>query len=63
MSAALDLDRAIEACRKAGVRSLLLRGDTDFTQTKHLDRWNRAGDIRFLFGLDARSNLIAWAED
>jgi len=62
-SAAIYLDRAIELCRKAGFRSLLLRGDTDFTQTKHLDRWDSASGIRFLFGLDARSNLIALAED
>ena len=40
-------------CREAGFRSLLLRGDTDFTQTKHLDRWDDAGDVRFLFGIDA----------
>ena len=37
-------------------------GDTDFTQTKHLDRWDDAGDLRFLFGIDARPNLVALAE-
>jgi hypothetical protein len=62
-SAAIYLDRAIEECRKAGIRSLLLRGDTDFTQTKHLDCWHEAGDIRFLFGIDARANLIGLAEE
>ena len=36
---------------------ILLRGDTDFTQTKHLDRWDDAGDIRFVFGIDAMPNL------
>jgi hypothetical protein len=60
--AASFLDRAIRLCREAGFRSLLLRGDTDFTQTQHLDRWDSAGDIRFLFGMDARPNLIALAE-
>jgi hypothetical protein len=60
--AASSLDRAIRLCRAAGFRSLLLRGDTDFTQTAHLDRWDGAGDIRFLFGMDARPNLIALAE-
>jgi hypothetical protein len=40
----------------------LFRGDTDFTQTRHLDRWDDAGDVRFLFGIDARPNLIALAE-
>jgi Transposase DDE domain group 1 len=60
--AASSLDRAIRLCRGAGFRSLLLRGDTDFTQTAHLDRWDGAGDIRFLFGMDARPNLIELAE-
>ena len=27
-------------CRRAGFRTDLLRGDTDFTQTEHLDRWD-----------------------
>ena len=40
----------------------MFRGDTDFTQTKHLDRWDDAGDIRFVFGIDAMPNLIALAE-
>jgi hypothetical protein len=60
--AASSLDRAIRLCREGGFRSLLLRGDTDFTQTAHLDRWDGAGDIRFLFGMDARPNLIELAE-
>jgi hypothetical protein len=56
------LDRAAALCRRAGFRSLWFRGDTDFTQTRHLDRWDDAGDIRFLFGIDARPNLVALAE-
>ena len=47
------LDKAIALCRRAGFRRILLRGDTDFTQTKHLDRWDEAGDVRFVFGIDA----------
>ena len=40
-----------------------LRGDTDFTQTKHLDRWDADG-VRFVFGIDARQNCLKdWAED
>ena len=39
-----------------------LRGDTDFTQTEHLDRWDDAGDIRFLFGIDAHATLKALAD-
>jgi Transposase DDE domain group 1 len=61
--AASFIDKAVTLCRKAGFRSFLFRGDTDFTQTKHLDRWDSAGDIRFIFGIDARSNLIALAQE
>ena len=60
--AASFIDQATALCRKAGFRSFLFRGDTDFTQTKQLDRWDNAGDIRFIFGIDARPNLIALAE-
>ena len=35
------LDKAIGLCQ-AGFRKITLRGDTDFTQTKHLDRWDDA---------------------
>jgi len=31
---------------------VLLRGDTDFSQTKHLDGWNADARVRFIFGLD-----------
>ena len=60
--AASFIDRAVLLCRQAGFRSFFVRGDTDFTQTKHLDRWDDAGDLRFLFGIDARPNLVALAE-
>src|SRR3954447_3836451 len=60
--AASFLNRAATLCRRAGFRALYFRGDTDFSQTKHLDRWDDAGDIRFLFGIDAMPNLIARAE-
>ncbi len=60
--AASFLDRAIALCRRAGFGSILLRGDTDFTQTAHLDRWDRAGDVRFVFGIDAMPNLVALAQ-
>jgi hypothetical protein len=55
------LDRAAALCRRAGFRKITYRGDTKFTQTKHLDRWDRDG-IRFLFGIDARENLKDLAE-
>jgi hypothetical protein len=55
------LDRAAALCRQAGFRRISFRGDTDFTQAAHLDRWNQDG-IRFVFGLDAQPNLVARAQ-
>jgi Transposase DDE domain group 1 len=57
------LDKAIGLCRRAGFRKITMRGDTDFTQTKHLDRWDDAEDVRFIFGFDAHPKLVALAED
>ena len=48
--AAERFDQAITLCRRAGFRSVLLRGDTDFSQTRHLDRWDDA-KVTFLFGI------------
>ncbi len=54
--AAAQCDRAIALCRRAGFRRILLRGDTDFSQTGHLDRWDEDG-VQFHFGYDAKKNL------
>jgi hypothetical protein len=54
-------DKAADLCRRAGFRRMTFRGDTDFSQTRHLDRWDRAGH-RFIFGIAAMSNLVAIAE-
>jgi len=59
--AAMYFDLAIDLCRRAGFRRILLRGDTDFSQTEHLDRWDAAG-VQFVFGIDAMKNLYAEAE-
>jgi len=59
--AAERFDQALELCRRAGFRKVTFRGDTDFTQTKHLDRWDQQ-DVRFVFGCDARDNLKAKAD-
>ena len=59
--AASRFDQAARLCRRAGFRRITFRGDTDFTQTRHLDRWH-AERIRFVFGTDARMNLIECAE-
>jgi Transposase DDE domain group 1 len=50
--AAAEVDRAVRVCLEGGFRKVLLRGDTDFSQTKHWDRWNADPRIRFIFGLD-----------
>jgi len=60
--AAAWLDQAVALCRRAGFRSILLRGDTDFTQTHKLDEWDAAGDVEFLFGIDAMPNLVKIAD-
>jgi hypothetical protein len=58
--AAYYFDRAIELCRRAGFQKIRLRGDTDFTQTEHLDRWD-TGNVRFVFGIDATKTLYVLA--
>ena len=55
-------DRAIELCRRAGFTDILLRGDTDFSLTTEFDRWDADG-VRFVFGYDAKANLIKAAEN
>ena len=50
--AAAEVDRAVRVCFAGGFRKVLLRGDTDFSQTKYLDGWNADPRVRFIFGLD-----------
>lgn len=59
--AAWYLERAARLCQRAGFRKILMRGDTDFTQTEYLDRWDAAG-YGFVFGIDAMRNLIEISE-
>jgi hypothetical protein len=56
------LDKAIGRCREAGFKHVLVRGDTDFMQTWKLDEWDKSGDVTFIFGADARKEMIARAE-
>jgi hypothetical protein len=60
--AAAELDRAAQLCFRGGFRRVLFRGDTDFSQTEHLDRWNADGRIHFIFGYDCHANLVTIAE-
>ena len=54
------IDRAIELVRPhAG--EITLRGDTDFTLTGELDRWDQEG-IKFIFGMDAHRKVVTLAE-
>lgn len=59
--AAERFDQARVLCQDAGFRRITFRGDTDFSQTAHLDRWDAAG-VRFIFGYDARATLIREAD-
>ena len=60
--AAHYFDLAAQLCREAGFKRVRFRGDTDFTQTRHLDGWDQA-DHRFIFGIDAMPNLVNHAEE
>lgn len=57
-----QVDQAIWPCLQARFRRIVLRGDTDFSQTQHLDRWHARPGVYFVFGYDARPNLTARAE-
>ena len=50
-------DRAIALCREAGFKQIRLRGDTDYALTAEFDRFDADG-VHFVFGFDARANLI-----
>ena len=56
------LDKAIALCRRGGYKRILLRGDTDFTQTWKLDGWDRSGDVTFIFGADDTKPMEARAQ-
>ena len=42
-------------------RRITFRGDTDCSQTRHVDRWDADG-VRLVFGYDARPNVIGCAD-
>ena len=55
-------DECIALCRGAGFQKILLRGDTDFSQTQYLDGWHKQGDVQFVFGLDETAGKIIDAD-
>ena len=61
--AAAEVDRLLPLCVKAGFRKIVLRGDTDFSQTRYLDGWDSDPRVRFFFGYDATSNLKEIADN
>src|SRR5262249_33775182 len=60
--AAVEVDRCLAVCFRGGFQQVLLRGDTDFSQTEHLDRWAADRRVHFIFGYDAMANVVAIAE-
>jgi hypothetical protein len=54
------IDRAIELVRQRAAE-ITLRGDTDFTLSAELDRWDGQG-IKFIFGMDAHPKVVQMAE-
>jgi Transposase DDE domain group 1 len=61
--AAAEVDRAMKVCLEGGFRKVLLRGDTDFSQTKHLDRWSADPRVQFIFGMDTTAARHVLADD
>lgn len=61
--AAEEVDRVLEVCFAGGFEKVLLRGDTDFTQSRHLDRWSDDPRVRFIFGVDCMPNLHVLADE
>jgi len=57
------IDEAVDLVAQAGFAKILLRGDTDFSQTKRLDDWSRRPNLRFVFGIDAHPKLCGLADD
>lgn len=56
--AAPCMDRAIGWAREqAGFEKVRLRGDTDFSLTKHFDGWDE-DDVEFVFGMDAHPSFV-----
>lgn len=60
---AREVDRALLVCLQGGCRNVLVRGDTDFSQSEHLDGWDMFPRVRFIFGFDAIPKLVARADE
>ena len=54
------IDRAVDLVAPVA-GTVTIRGDTDFTHTAHLDRWDEAGR-HFVLGMDAHPKVVGLAE-
>jgi len=54
------IDRAVAWVRPVA-GTVTIRGDTDFTHTEHLDRWDADG-VKFILGMDAHPKVVGLAE-
>lgn len=54
------IDRAVELVSPVA-GSVTIRGDTDFSHTEQLDRWDEGGR-KFILGIDAHAKLVGLAE-
>jgi hypothetical protein len=59
LDSAFWIDRSLDLV-EGRFEEVWLRGDTDFSLTEHLDRWDER--CKFVFGLDARQNLVSIAQ-
>jgi hypothetical protein len=61
--AAAEVERALRVCLEGGFQRVLLRGDTDFSQTTHLDGWSDDPRVQFIFGMDCTPAKHYLADD
>ena len=54
------IDRAVSLVKEVA-GSVTIRGDTDFSHTEQLDRWDEAG-TKFILGVDAHPKLVGLAQ-
>jgi len=55
------IDRAVDLVMQVA-GSVTIRGDTDFTNTADLDRWEQQG-LKFILGIDAHEKLVKIADE
>lgn len=60
--AADRLDEAVTLLRRAGFASIMMRGDTAYSQCRFLDGWD-ADCVEFVFGMQAHNTLREMADE